>query len=229
MDFQGKAVLVYLEEDNIARAYFRIQPLLTEEGSVAAQAGAEFPDDGFLRIVPDKNEQHTFKERMRSMCGLCLLDLRFLPPEANKIRTNKNYSPVRGETNQFIVYSDAVHAMPENLFFQVVSEENVSAAHTPQVYIRKGANIQGPFQRSDGQPVGETMQLPPDRTAMKSTPFLWLVMNYCSIGPVNLPCLPPRLLRLPLRQFRLQRQTKAHLLPQKPFLRSKRPTIRFRP
>ncbi len=162
MDFQGKAVLVYLEEDNIARAYFRIQPLLTEEGSVAAQAAAEFPDDGFLRIVPDKNEQHTFKERMRGMCGLCLLDLRFLPPESNKIRTNKNYSPVRGETNQFIVYSDAVHAMPENLFFQVVSEENVSAAHTPQVYIRKGANIQGPFQRTDGQPVGETMLLPPD-------------------------------------------------------------------
>ena len=162
MNFQGKAVLVYLEEDNIARAYFRIQPLLTEDGSVATETLAAFPDDGFLRIVPDKNEQHTFKERMRSMCGLCVLDLRALPPEANKIRTNKNYSPARGENNQFIVYSDAVHAMPEDLFFQVVAEENVAAAHTPQVYIRKGAVIQGPFRRSDVQPVGEISQLPPD-------------------------------------------------------------------
>ena len=162
MNFQGKAVLVYLEEDNIARAYFRIQPLLTEEGSVVAEMLAAFPDDGFLRIVPDKNEQHTFKERMRGMCGLCVLDLRTLPPEANKIRTNKNYSPARGENNQFIVYSDAVHAMPENLFFQVVAEENVAAAHTPQFYIRKGAVIQGPFRQADGQPVGEIAQLPPD-------------------------------------------------------------------
>lgn len=162
MNFQGKAVLVYLEEDNIARAYFRIQPLLTEDGSVAAETPSAFPDDGFLRIVPDKNEQHTFKERMRSMCGLCVMDLRSLPPEANKIRTNKNYSPARGENNQFIVYSDAVCAMPDALFFQVVAEENVASAYTPQVYIRKGAVIQGPFRRADGQPVGEIAQLPPD-------------------------------------------------------------------
>ncbi len=43
MNFQGKAVLVYLEEDNIARAYFRIQPLLTEDGSVATETLAAFP------------------------------------------------------------------------------------------------------------------------------------------------------------------------------------------
>lgn len=161
MNFQGKAVLVYLEEDNIARAYFRIQPLMTQDGPVGPVVTA-FPDDGFLRIVPDKNEQHTFKERMRTLCGLCLMDLRFLPAEANKIRTNKNYSPARGETNQFIVYSDAVRALPNDLIYQVVAENAVSQAQTPFVYIRNGANIQGPFSRADGQSVGETAQLPPD-------------------------------------------------------------------
>lgn len=162
MNFQGKAVLVYLEEDNVTRAFFRIQPLLTEGASVAAEAVAAFPDDGFLRIVPDKNEQHTFKERMRSLCGLCLLDLRALPPEANKIRTNKNYAPARGENNQFIVYSDAIRPMPDGLFYQVVAEEVLQSAATPQAYIRKGANIQGPFRRETAQPVGEITQLPPD-------------------------------------------------------------------
>lgn len=161
MNFQGKAVLVYLEEDNIARAYFRVQPLMTQDGPIGPVA-AEYPDDGFLRIVPDKNEQHTFKERMRTLIGLCLVDLRFFPMEANKIRTNKNYSPSRGENNQFIVYSDAVCSLPEDLLYQVVGENEVKNASTPQVYIRKGANIQGPFRREDGQSVGETAQLPPD-------------------------------------------------------------------
>ena len=161
MNFQGKAVLVYLEEDNIARAYFRIQPLMTQDGPVG-DTKADYPDDGYLRIVPDKNEQHTFKERMRSMCGLCVMDLRFLPADANKIRTNKNYAPARGETNQYIIYSDAVRALPEDLIYQVVSEGNAAGAATPLVYIRNGANIQGPFRREDGQSAGDTVQLPPD-------------------------------------------------------------------
>ena len=153
--------MVYLEEDNIARAYFRIQPLMTQDGPVG-DTKADYPDDGYLRIVPDKNEQHTFKERMRSMCGLCVMDLRFLPADANKIRTNKNYAPARGETNQYIIYSDAVRALPEDLIYQVVSEGNAAGAATPLVYIRNGANIQGPFRREDGQSAGDTVQLPPD-------------------------------------------------------------------
>ncbi|MBQ9264068.1 MAG: hypothetical protein IJ189_07665 [Clostridia bacterium] len=167
MNFQGKAVLVYLEEDNIARAYFRIQPLMTQDGPVG-ETKPEYPDDGYLRIVPDKNEQHTFKERMRAMCGLCIMDLRHLPAEANKIRTNKNYSPTRGETNQYIIYSDAVQAMPEDLIYQVVAEGGVATASTPLVYIRNGANIQGPFRREDGQSVGDTVQLPPDSSEIHS-------------------------------------------------------------
>ena len=122
MNFTGKTVLVFLEEDNIQRAYFRVRPLLSEDGAVDKQALAEFPDEGYLRIVPDKNEQHTFKDRMRTLCGLCVLNLKDLPPDVNKIRTNKNYSPARGENNQFIVYSDAVQAMPQDVFYQVVPE-----------------------------------------------------------------------------------------------------------
>ena len=161
MNFQGKAILVYLEEDNIARAYFRVQPLMTQDGPLGPMK-EEYPDDGYLRIVPDKNEQHTFKERMRTLMGLCLVDLRLFPLEANKIRTNKNYSPARGETNQYIVYSDAVRGLPDDLIYQVVSENALQSAFTPYVYIRNGANIQGPFKRDNGQPVGDIAQLPPD-------------------------------------------------------------------
>lgn len=167
MNFQGKAVLVYLEEDNIARAYFRVQPLMTQDGALGTMT-ADYPDDGFLRIVPDKNEQHTFKERMRSLSGLCLVDLRFFPMESNKIRTNKNYSPSRGETNQFIVYSDAVRALPDDLLYQVVSEGDVRNAMTPWVYIRNGANIQGPFRKDDMQCAEETTKLPPDSAQLHS-------------------------------------------------------------
>ena len=139
MNFQGKAVLVYLEEDNIQRAYFRVRPLMTQDGPVGPME-KDFPDEGCLRIVPDRNEQHTFKDRMRSLCGLCVVDLRFFQPDANKIRTNKNYSPMRGEINQFIVYSDAVRALPEDLIYQVVTENECAEAKTPLVFIRSGAN-----------------------------------------------------------------------------------------
>lgn len=161
MNFQGKAVLVYLEEDNIQRSYFRVRPLMTQDGPVGPME-KDFPDEGCMRIVPDRNEQHTFKDRMRSLCGLCVVDLRFFQPDANKIRTNKNYSPMRGENNQYIVYSDAVRALPEDLIYQVVTESECPMAKTPLVFIRSGANIQGPFRRQDGQSAGETRQLPPD-------------------------------------------------------------------
>ena len=123
MDFTGRIVLSYVEEDNIQRAYFRIRPLLTADGAVAQADIDALPDEGYLRIVPDKNEQHTFKERMRELAPLCVLDLLNLPADAVKIRTNKNYAPQRGENNQFIVYSDAVQAIPQQLFYEVISAE----------------------------------------------------------------------------------------------------------
>lgn len=166
MKFQGQAVLVYLEEDNITKAYFRIRPLLTSDGPVSQEELDAFPDEGHLRIVPDKNEQHTFKERMRNMCGLCLLDLRHQPADANKIRTNKNYNPSKGEMNQFIVYSDAVQPICPGLLYQVVSESDAEKAVTPEVYVRSGANMQGPVAK--GQPAAGAQQLPPDSKGLYS-------------------------------------------------------------
>lgn len=168
MDFNGKAVLVYLEEDNITKAYFRIKPLLSEDGPISPEMLASLPDEGFLRIVPDRNEQHTFKERMRTMCGMCLLDLRNQPPEANKIRTNKNYNPGNGENNQFIVYSDAVCAMEENLLYQVVPQNEAEKAVTPLVYIRSGANMQGPVKKDEPSLPDDARQLPPDSQELYS-------------------------------------------------------------
>ncbi len=168
MIFQGKAVLVYLEEDNITKAYFRIQPLLTADGPVSKEDLALLPDEGFLRIVPDRNEQHTFKDRMRTMCGLCMLDLRNQPAEANKIRTNKNYSPSHGENNQYIVYSDAVRAIEPNLFYQVVSQADAEKAVTPVIYIRNGANMQGPVAKDAPELSDDVKQLPPDSQGIHS-------------------------------------------------------------
>ena len=102
MYFTGRTVLVYLEEDNIQRAYFRVRPLLTDQGPVERDLNAQYPDEGFLRIVPDKNEQHTFKERMRTLGTICLMDLSALQNDNQKIRTNKNYSPAKGEKNQIV-------------------------------------------------------------------------------------------------------------------------------
>lgn len=162
MDFSDQVVLVYLEEDNIQRAFFRVRPLLRKFGPLTVDQINEYPDNGYLRIVPDKNEQHTFKERMRALSGLCVLNLRNVPQEANKIRTNKNYSPAHGETNQFIVYSDAVQAIPAGDFYEVVAEGSIQNAVTPHVYTRVGGNIRGPVDRATGDEIPGAQQLPPD-------------------------------------------------------------------
>ena len=111
MNLDRELFLAYVEEDNTQRAYFRVHPMLTVEGPAAEEGHALWPDDGCLRIVPDRGEQHTFKDRMRQLNGWCVVDLTAFMPEANKIRTNKNYHPDRGETNHYILYSDAVHAV----------------------------------------------------------------------------------------------------------------------
>lgn len=168
MDFFNQVVLVYLEEDNIQRAFFRVRPLLRRQGPLTPAQIAHFPDDGYLRIVPDKDEQHTFKERMRTMCGVCTLNLRDILPEANKIRTNKNYSPMRGENNQYIVYSDAVQPVPDDQFYEVVAPENVHDAVTPLVYTRVGGHINGPVVRETGEEAENAQKLPPDSTGLFS-------------------------------------------------------------
>lgn len=173
MDFAGRIVLSFLEEDNIQRAYFRIRPLLMQEGALAQQDIDALPDEGYLRIVPDKNEQHTFKDRMRELGSLCVLDLKHIPPEAVKIRSNKNYSPQRGEKNQFIVYSDAVQGVPQNLVYEVIAaevgdKEKLSRAGTALCYVRTGGNIYGPVSRATGLAQDDAKQLPPDSQGIYS-------------------------------------------------------------
>lgn len=143
----------WIEEDNIQKAYFRVRPLLTFEGDVRAEAEQLWPAEGCLRIVPDRNEQHTFKGRMRSLGCYCVVDLRGLPADAGKIRTNKNFRPEKGEANQYILYSDTVKALPENSFYQIVqgTAEDFSAAAqkavTPCFFIRDGDTLYGPVRR----------------------------------------------------------------------------------
>ena len=167
MDFSGKIILSYIEEDNTLRAYFRVRPLLTGDGPVTAEEIDSLPDDGYLRVVPDKNEQHTFKERMRELGMLCVLDLYHLPADAVKVRSNKNYAPQKGENNQFIVYSDAVQSLPQQLLYEVVSaepgeKEKIAASGTPLCYVRSGGKIFGPVSRATGLEQEGASALPPD-------------------------------------------------------------------
>ena len=122
MNFDRSLIFAYLEEDNLQRAYFRVLPLLSLEGDIRQEALQLWPNEGGLRIVPDRNEQHTFKTRMRTLGSYCVIDLRNQPPEAGKIRTNKNFKPDRGEINQYILYSDTVHELPSNTFFQLFAQ-----------------------------------------------------------------------------------------------------------
>ena len=143
----------WIEEDNIQKAYFRVRPLLISEGDVRAEADELWPSEGCLRIVPDRNEQHTFKTRMRALGSYCVVDLRGLPADAGKIRTNKNYHPDRGEPNQYILYSDTVKSLPEHSFYEIVDgtaegfREAAEKAVTPCFFIRESDTLYGPVRK----------------------------------------------------------------------------------
>ena len=154
----------WIEEDNIQKAYFRIRPLLTSEGDVRAEADELWPSEGYLRIVPDLNELHSFKNRMRALGSWCAVDLRGLPADAGKIRTNKNFNPARGEVNQYILYSDTVKALPAHSFYRIVDGQAANVADacaqaiTPLFFIREGDTLYGPVRRDEPtppQPAGE--------------------------------------------------------------------------
>ena len=155
MNLEQELVFALIEEDNVQRAYFRVRPLLTVHGDVQEEAARLWPDGGCLRVVPDRNEQHTFKERLRSLGGWCVMDLLGIPADANKIRTNKNYRPDRGEINPYVLYSDTVRALPEHTFYEVLegTPEDYAAlaerAVTPLFYIRREETLFGPVRRSE--------------------------------------------------------------------------------
>ncbi|MDD6050500.1 MAG: hypothetical protein PUC00_04425 [Clostridiales bacterium] len=153
MDFKRSLIFAYLEEDNTQRAYFRVRPLLSLEGDLRQEALQLWPNEGGLRIVPDCNEKRTFKARMRKLMSYCVLDLRNQPEDADKIRTNKNFKPERGEVNQYILYSDTVKALPEHTFYQLMEgdaaryQELAAEAITPLFFIQQGETLFGPVRK----------------------------------------------------------------------------------
>ena len=157
MNLNEELVLAFLEEDNVQRAFFRVMPQLTSSGDIREEAKNTWLDNGALRVVPDRNEQHTFKDRMRSLGSWCVIDLTIFPAEASKIRTNKNYRPERGESNQYIIYSDAVKAVPSRVFYEVFDAapscfaEAAQMAITPSFFLREKDVFYGPVSRDNPQ------------------------------------------------------------------------------
>ncbi|NLV59612.1 MAG: hypothetical protein GXY67_12720 [Clostridiales bacterium] len=117
----GTFTLAFVEEDNKQRVIFRVAPLSTREGVTFRDVADIFPDEGSLRVVPDKREQSTFKERMRSMGCFCVINLvGGEGKELVKVRQNKNYDPAQGETNQLAIYSDVIQEFTRGGVFEVL-------------------------------------------------------------------------------------------------------------
>jgi len=151
-EINGTITLAFVEEDNRQRIIFRVIPLCTREGSTFHGGAEEFPDEGSLRIVPDKREQSTFKERMREINGLCVIALGSDGKELMKVRQNRNYAPDQGEKNQFAIYSDVVCEFSEDGCFEVVQSLNDAAsAMTARVLIQKDKMLYGPVAKQDAQ------------------------------------------------------------------------------
>ncbi|MBQ6372875.1 MAG: hypothetical protein IJJ45_00115 [Clostridia bacterium] len=126
MSLPGKLCIGLLEEDNPLRSYFRFKPLLIDvDGRYAPCGDLSFPQEGCLRIVPDKNESYHFKARMREIGLFCVVDLRQYPGESDKIRPNKNYRPDGEEINANIIYSDVVRAPARDMILQILSADAV--------------------------------------------------------------------------------------------------------
>lgn len=119
----GKYCIGILEEDNPLKSYFRLKPLLVEnEGKYEFFDGTQlYPEEGCIRIVPDKNESSHFKARMRRMGRYCVLDLREHEGENDKIRPNKNYHGDETEKNAHIVYSDVVREPAPDMIFEIAA------------------------------------------------------------------------------------------------------------
>ena len=160
MDIINHTVLAWLEEDNQKLGHFRVRPLLRETGPFTPAEVEEWRDDGYIRVVPDKSEQRSCKERLRSLGDFCLLTL--TGAHADKFKPNKSYAPAKGEKNRYIVYSNAVETVPEALFYEVIPESMLPRAATARAYARLGGKIHGPVERQSGRDLEDACPLPPD-------------------------------------------------------------------
>ncbi len=159
MSLPGKLTIGYIHEDNPVKSYFRFKPLLTLSDHlflpVDEGTAAQYPEDGFIRIVPDKNEISQFKTRMRQLGRYCVLDLRRHPNENDKIRPNKNYAPDGTERNAHIVYSDVIGALVPDMAAEVLDAGGVfdgesitlrcALPGTRYVAVRREDHLSGPW------------------------------------------------------------------------------------
>lgn len=137
MSLPGKLCVGILEEDNPQKSYFRFKPLIVEsDGHYIPYAEESYPEEGCIRIVPDKNESYHFKSRMRRMGLFCVVDLRAHPDSNDKIRPNKNYREGSSEQNAFIIYSDVVREPAPETIFEVLPE---AEPDTPRTHPRTAA------------------------------------------------------------------------------------------
>lgn len=129
MPLPGKLCIGILEEDNPLKSYFCFKPLLVEENGqyVPFAEHDAYPEDGCIRIVPDKNESSHFKARMRRIGLFAVVDLREHPNDNDKIRLNKNFHGDDAERNAHIIYSDVVREPAPNMIFALVSMDPDSA------------------------------------------------------------------------------------------------------
>ena len=67
MSLPGKLFIAILEEDNPLKSFFRLRPLLVESDGqyVPYTKHGDYPVEGCIRIVPDKNESYLWRK------GLC--------------------------------------------------------------------------------------------------------------------------------------------------------------
>ena len=150
-DINGTITLAFVEEDNKQRVIFRVFPLCTREGVLIQKREEEFPDEGSLRIVPDKREQSTFKDRMHEINGLCAIHLvNHDGRELIKVRQNRNYAPEQGENNRFAIYSDVIcDFAPEGCLEVIPQGQDASGVLTKNVVISKDKMLFGPVAAAE--------------------------------------------------------------------------------
>lgn len=155
MILPGKLTIGFLQEDNPQKFYFRVRPLIIQDGetfSCAENVREEYQDDGYIRIVPDKNELSHFKARMRELGSYCLLDLRAHPGDNDKIRPNKNHSAEIGDRNAYIMYSDVVFATTPATLAEVIEAEGAPGERliprpgTPYVALTQKGRLVGLYR-----------------------------------------------------------------------------------
>lgn len=171
----GKLCIGILEEDNPLKSYFRLKPILMEaEGKyIHFDGGDHYPEDGCIRIVPDKNESGHFKARMRRMGRYCVLDLREHAGENDKIRPNKNYHNDEAERNASIVYSDVVREPAQDMIFEISQELTPGewpgqAPATPRLLSGDGAET---WAYSPGEAEDAPGSIAPDGNQIKLDEF----------------------------------------------------------